>query len=181
MAAFFREYRDTLLAFTGIIIALLSLWFTWSQSQEQIKHNHISVEPRMNAYFSNDGRANKSGIYIINNGMGTAFVSAISATVNGKKVEPVAGNIFVGAVQALDLDIQCFVIGGPRPNDSFKVGEEIFLIEARGTDERCSGDSLTLRSAALDSARLDFVLDIESIYGDRFRYVYSQNKQIKRD
>ena len=24
MAAFFREYRDTLLAFTGIIIALLS-------------------------------------------------------------------------------------------------------------------------------------------------------------
>ncbi|HBR6978674.1 hypothetical protein [Klebsiella aerogenes] len=181
MAAFFREYRDILLAFTGIIIALLSLWFTWSQSQEQIKHNHISVEPRMNAYFSNDGRANKSGIYIINNGMGTAFVSAISATVNGKKVEPVAGNIFVGAVQALGLDIQCFVIGGPRPNDSFKVGEEIFLIEARGTDERCSGDSLILRSAALDSARLDFVLDIESIYGDRFRYVYSQNKQIKRD
>lgn len=87
----FREYRDTLLAFTGIIIALLSLWFTWSQRQEQIKHNHISVEPRMNAYFSNDGRVNKSGIYIINNGMGTAFVSAISVTVNGKKLNLLPG------------------------------------------------------------------------------------------
>lgn len=56
MKDFFREYRDTILASVGIIVAVFSLYFTQEQSKEQIKHNHISVEPRINAYVSNDGR-----------------------------------------------------------------------------------------------------------------------------
>lgn len=83
---FFREYRDTILASVGIIVAVFSLYFTQEQSKEQIKHNHISVEPRINAYVSNDGRINKSGLYIINNGMGTAFVSNITVMVDGKRL-----------------------------------------------------------------------------------------------
>ncbi|MDW9217329.1 hypothetical protein SE951_14675 [Escherichia coli] len=86
MKDFFREYRDTILASVGIIVAVFSLYFTQEQSKEQIKHNHISVEPRINAYVSNDGRINKSGLYIINNGMGTAFVSNITVMVDGKRL-----------------------------------------------------------------------------------------------
>jgi hypothetical protein len=177
--AFFKEYRDTVLASAGIIIAIGSLFFTIWQGKEQIRHNHISVEPRVNAYFANDGRINKSGIYIINNGMGTAFVSAISVTVDGKKVNPINNNVFLGAVSDLGLNAKCFVVGGPRPNDSFSVGDETILIEARGTDKSCSLDSLMLMLATLESSRLDFALDIESIYGDKFRYIYSENKQVR--
>lgn len=126
MKDFFREYRDTILASVGIIVAVFSLYFTQEQSKEQIKHNHISVEPRINAYVSNDGRINKSGLYIINNGMGTAFVSNITVMVDGKKIDPVGDNIFLASVHALGLDITCFVIGGPRPGDSFRVGDEVF-------------------------------------------------------
>lgn len=125
---FFREYRDTILASVGIIVAVFSLYFTQEQSKEQIKHNHISVEPRINAYVSNDGRINKSGLYIINNGMGTAFVSNITVMVDGKKIDPVGDNIFLASVHALGLDITCFVIGGPRPGDSFRVGDEVFWL-----------------------------------------------------
>jgi hypothetical protein len=95
--AFFKEYRDTVLASAGIIIAIGSFFTIW-QGKEQIRHNHISVEPRVNAYFAHDGRINKSGVYIINNGMGTAFVSAISVTVDGKKFNPLKNNVFLGAV-----------------------------------------------------------------------------------
>lgn len=179
MKDFFREYRDTILASVGIIVAVFSLYFTQEQSKEQIKHNHISVEPRINAYVSNDGRINKSGLYIINNGMGTAFVSNITVMVDGKKIDPVGDNIFLASVHALGLDITCFVIGGPRPGDSFRVGDEVFLVEARGTDSRCDVDSLELRLAASQTGRLDFILDVESIYGDKFRYIYSQDKQVK--
>ncbi|ELV2175703.1 TPA: hypothetical protein ACQ726_002565, partial [Escherichia coli] len=104
MKDFFREYRDTILASVGIIVAVFSLYFTQEQSKEQIKHNHISVEPRINAYVSNDGRINKSGLYIINNGMGTAFVSNITVMVDGKKIDPVGDNIFLASVHALGLD-----------------------------------------------------------------------------
>jgi len=177
MNAFFKEYRDTLIAFIAIILASASLGFTIWQGKQEIKHNHVSVEPRINAYFSNDGRKNMWGIYIINNGMGTAFVKNLTVRVNGEPVDAVEGNVFVGAVKALGLNAGCFIIGGPRPNDSFKVGEEIFLIEARDFDAKCSGDLITLRLASMNPKRFDFVLDTESIYGDKFRYVFSQNHQ----
>ncbi|WP_445495785.1 hypothetical protein [Photorhabdus sp. SF281] len=40
---------------------------------------------------------------------------------------------------------------------------------------------MRLRQAALYPHRLNFVLDTESIYGDKFRYTYSQNRQIRRE
>lgn len=177
--AFFKEYRDTILALAGILIAVCSLFFTAWQAKEQIRHNHISVEPRLNAYFSTDGRVKKSGLYIVNNGMGSAFVAGITVTVDGKEVKPILDNIFLGAVEALGLNANCFVVGGPRPNDSFRVGEEIFLIEARGTDKNCEVDALRLMLASLKSNRLDFILDTESMYGDKYRYIYSENRQVK--
>ncbi|HBQ8029078.1 TPA: hypothetical protein L8S82_004745 [Klebsiella aerogenes] len=181
MRHFLTTYRDSILALTGIIIAIISLGFAIWQGREEIRHNHISVEPRINAYFSNDGRKNQWGIYAINNGMGTAFVNRVVVMVNGKPVEPVDNNIFFGAVLALGLNAKCFVIGGPRPNDTFKVGEEIFLVEARGSDKNCAEDRLRVKWASQDPHQLDFVLDTESIYGDKFRYTYSQNRQVKLD
>lgn len=177
MRHFLSLHRDFILAAIGIFIAIISLFYTIWQGREQIRHNHISVEPRINAYFSNDGRENKWGVYIINNGMGTAFVKDISVTVDGKPVNAVNNNIFHGATSALGLNANCFVIGGPRPNDSFQVGEEIFLIEARDQNPDCAADRLRLKWATEAPHRLDFVLNIQSIYGDEFRYVFSLNKQ----
>lgn len=181
MRHFFTTYRDSILASAGIIIAIISLAFAIWQGREEIRHNHISVEPRINAYFSNDGRKNQWGIYVINNGMGTAFVNGLTVTVNDKPVDAIDNNIFVGAIQALGLHAECFVIGGPRPDDSFKVGEEIFLVEARGLDKNCAEDRLRLKWASQDPHQLDFVLDTKSIYGDKFRYTYYQNRQVKLD
>jgi hypothetical protein len=181
MRYFLTRYRDSILAFTGIVIASISLGFAIWQGKEQIKHNHISVEPRINAYFSNDSRKKQWGIYVTNNGMGTAFVKGITVIVNGKPVDAVDNNIFFGAVLALGLRAECFAIGGPRPNDSFKVGDEIFLVEARDSDKSCAGDLLNLKWASQQPLQLDFVLDTESIYGDHFRYTYSQNRQVRLD
>ncbi|WP_148244424.1 hypothetical protein [Enterobacter asburiae] len=181
MRHFLTTYRDSILALTGIIIAIISLGFAIWQGREEIKHNHISVEPRINAYFANDGRKNQWGIYAINNGMGTAFVNRMTVIVDGKPVDTIDNNIFYGAVLALGLRAECFVIGGPRPNDSFKVGEEIFLVEARGSDTSCAEDLLRLKRASKDPHLLDFVLDTESIYGDKFRYTYSLNRQVRLD
>ncbi|CAI1048853.1 hypothetical protein [Serratia quinivorans] len=181
MRHFLTRYRDSIFAFTGIIIASISLGFAIWQGKEQIKHNHISVEPRINAYFTNDSRKNQWGIYVTNNVMGTAFVKGITVMVNGKPVDAVNNNIFFGAVLALGLRAECFAIGGPRPNDSFKVGEEKFLVEARDFDKSCAGDLLSLKWASQQPQQLDFVLDTESIYGDKFRYTYSQNRQIRLD
>lgn len=180
MINFLKNYRDSILALAGIVIATISLCLAIWQGSEQIRHNHVSVEPRINAYFSSDGRKNQWGIYLINNGMGPAFVSGITATVDGKPVQTINNNIFLGVVRALGLRDSCFVISGPRPNDSFKTGEEIFLIEARDATPECAADRLQLMLSSMSPHRLNFTLETESIYGDRFRYDYSQNRQNPR-
>ena len=88
---------------------------------------------------------------------------------------------FFSALVALKLDPTCFKVGGPRKNDSFKVGDEQFLIEASedgtSTPASCPGDRLLLMKYQKD--RLDFKLKIESIYGDEFEYRYVKNEQVK--
>lgn len=69
----------------------------------------------------------------------------------------------------------------PASNDSFKAGEEIFLVEARGSDKSCAEDLLRLKWASKNPEQLDFVLDTGSIYGHTFRYTCSQNRQVKKD
>lgn len=50
-----------------------------------------------------------------------------------------------------------------------------------GSDKGCAEDMLRLKWASKDPEQLDFVLDTESIYGDKFRYTYSRNHQVKLD
>ena len=72
----------------------------------------------------------------------------------------------------------CLVVAGPRPNDSMRVGEEIQLITL-GTGSPL--DCLLTKAALLnaDWSRLDFVLKVKSIYGDRYSYRFKSNTQTK--
>jgi len=87
---------------------------------------------------------------------------------------------FYSAVLKLNLNPMCFIIGGPRPNDSFQIGHEQFLIEARKdtliTPKSCPLNRLQLME--YQKKRLDYKLKIESIYGDLFEYHYLKNIQV---
>ena len=165
-----------------LIIAIIALGFTIWQGREQIKHNHISVEPRFTSYFSNNSKEKKWGVYILNNGLGTGFVKELTVLVDGIEVPDHEWGKFYSAISALKLNPLCFLLGGPRKNDSFAVGEEIFLIEAQPENtalvpKSCATDRLLLM--VYQKERLNYKLEIESIYGDRFDYIYSNNTQTK--
>ncbi|EEZ39133.1 hypothetical protein [Photobacterium damselae] len=161
-----------------LAIAAIALGFSIWQGNSQIEHNHVSVEPRVTSYFSNHGPEGKWGIYIINNGMGTAFVKSLDIKVNGKSVSDHEFGKFYQAVVDLDLNPMCFIMGAPRPNDSFQVGEEVSLIESNEkAKQSCARDYLLLRE--YQKNKLDYELVIESIYGDTFTYKYSKNQQVK--
>ena len=168
---------DTTALFVAIIALGLSIW----QGRAQIIHNHVSVEPRINSYFSSNKKDEQHGIYIINNGMGTAFVSKLDVYVDGQIVQNHEYGKFYSAVLKLKLNPFCFIVGNPRPNDSFKVGEEQFLIEARKKDllspKKCPKEHGLLME--YQKNRLDYKLEFESIYGDRFKYSYAENIQIE--
>lgn len=159
-----------------VSIALVALGFSIWQAVIQRTHNHVSLEPRINAYYSNDGKAEQEGLYIINNGMGPAFVERFGVSVDGKTV-PEEDLWKLGAALApLGLNAMCLTIRGPRPNDSFKAGEEMALIEiSKGAPAVCSLTALKMRAAFAEN--LDFTLIVKSIYGDRFEYNLKKNLQ----
>lgn len=170
--------RIDLLAFFVAVIALLfSIWQGWSQ----IRHNHISVEPRINSYFSIDSKDDKWGIYLINNGMGAGYVVDLDVLVDGIVVPDHEWGKFFSAVVELQLNPMCFRVGGPRKNDSFKVGDEQFLIgrtkDSKLTPKSCPADRILLMQ--YQKSRLDYRLKFESIYGDTFQYQYSSNEQVE--
>ena len=157
-------------------VALLALGATVWQGNAQIKHNHVSVQPRMTSYFSNNGNDNKWGIYAVNNGMGTGFVESLEVFVDSKPMPDHMYGKFFSAITALKLNPMCFLIGGPRPNDSFQVGSEERLIEANPVvSKECALDKLALQAGS--AGRLDYELVVKSIYGDRFKYRFSTNTQ----
>ncbi|WP_448694950.1 hypothetical protein [Pseudomonas moraviensis] len=161
----------------ALAVALLALGATFWQAQAQIKHNHVSVEPRITSYFSNNGNKDQWGIYAFNNGMGNAFVESVKVYVDGQPVPDHQYGQFFSAVTALGLNPLCFLVGGPRPNDAFTVNSEERLIEANPkAPEVCALNKLLLQAYASD--RIDYELIVKSIYGDRFKYRYSKNAQV---
>ncbi|QGT83979.1 hypothetical protein [Pseudomonas coronafaciens] len=163
---------DRLSLAIGVCALGLSLW----QGYQQKVQNHIAVEPRINAYFKVDGKTDQNGLYIFNNGLGPAYVESIEVTVDGRPVTDASYGRFGGAVDSMRLGTDCLTIGGPRPNDSLKLGEEVGLIEiSKNAPSACAITKLLL--GVKIQKHLDFNLIIKSIYGDRFRYNFKNNIQ----
>lgn len=155
----------------------LSLWQGYIQRQ----HNHVSLEPRVNAYFQSNDSLGVTGLYIVNNGMGPGYVEGIEVYVDGKFIARSSRDqvwLFSSALEPLGISsIACIEVAGPRPNDSLKVGEEIQLIAVgKGSVSECLLARLELLN--VDWSRFDFNLVLKSIYGDRFIYKFSENEQV---
>ncbi|RMM79831.1 hypothetical protein ALQ71_00045 [Pseudomonas coronafaciens pv. striafaciens] len=159
-----------------VSIALIALIFSASQLYLQRVQNHVSVEPRLNAYYTNEAKLGNEGIHVVNNGLGPAFVESLDVVVNGNKIE--GTKKFFEAARLLGLNIECLSTGEPRPNDSLKTGEEILLlgVPKAGDPLKCAKTRLDLLLMKPDS--LDFTITIKSIYGDRFTYQLSKNAQV---
>ncbi|WP_423358497.1 hypothetical protein [Pseudomonas citronellolis] len=159
------------------IIALCALGLTFWQGHIQLKHNYKSLEPRINSYLKVEGKNQKIGIYLINNGLGPAYIENLQVTVDGEPIKDEGEwGKFYEALLKLKLSPTCFTVGGPRKNDSFSVGDEIFLIESNNNSEKhCALDNLLLVKYAKN--RLNFTIKTKSIYDEKFEYQYQGNIQ----
>lgn len=173
MAVLEKSNIDKLSLVIGICALGLSLW----QGYQQKVQNHVAVEPRINAYFKLDGKTDQNGVYIFNNGLGPAYVESLKVVVDGEPVTEAMYGSFVGALNSMRLGTDCFTVGGPRPNDSLKLGEEIGLIElSKNAPDSCALVKLLLGEKV--RRHLDFTLIVKSIYGDRFQYNFQSNTQV---
>lgn len=165
----------------SLVVAASALGLSLWQGYVQRQHNHVSLEPRVNAYFQSNESLGVTGLYIVNNGMGPGYVEEIKVFVDGKLIARSSQDqvwLFGSVLKPLGISsLSCISVAGPRPNDSLKVGEEAQLIAlGKGTGNECLMAKQDLIKT--EWYRLDFTLILKSIYGDRFFYRYSKNEQV---
>lgn len=165
----------------SLVVAVSALGLSLWQGYVQRQHNHVSLEPRINAYFQSNEGLGVTGLYVINNGLGPGYVEEIKIYVDGELIARSGQDqvwVFSSALKPLGVSSQsCIAVAGPRPNDSLKVGEEIQLITlGKGSIHECLLARLELLQT--DWSRLDFTFAVRSIYGDRFIYRYKGNEQV---
>jgi hypothetical protein len=165
---------------SSFIVAACALGLSVWQGYVQREHNHVSLEPRINAYFQSNNGKSTTGLYLINNGLGPGYVERLDIYFDGKLISSknqMDQWRFNSALLPLGLAQQpCIAVAGPRPNDSMKAGEEIQLITvSKGDLVECEKAKSALLGAAW--SRLDFVLQLKSIYGDSYTYRFSKNEQ----
>jgi hypothetical protein len=160
---------DRILAVIAIIISLSSVIFTYQQMATTIKHNHVSVEPRLYAYFSNEEQKNQFGIYLVNNGLGPAYIEEIKIYLDDEVLPKPEFGFWQSFIKRSNLNPLCFVWRIPGKSTSIKSEEEYFLIRARTAKaDECSGDKVIFFEKL---KQLKIEIAFESIYGDKFRTI----------
>jgi hypothetical protein len=64
---------DHVISATAVIISLSAFMLSLVQSRSTIKHYHVSLEPRLRIFFSNEEQQGKFGLYLSNIGLGPAY------------------------------------------------------------------------------------------------------------
>ncbi|WP_145569248.1 hypothetical protein [Yersinia mollaretii] len=177
-----RSYmRNNAVAIIALIVAVVSLGYTAYQVHILIKHNHVSVEPRITAYQMLSPSDDKVGVYVVNNGLGPAFFEHLSVYIDGVDIKGKeilsTKSKFYPAIELMGLKPDCFIFTEPDRNHSIAINEEVALIKIKASNGMCDKE---LKLFMEQHHRLDFQMDFKSIYHDKFSYTYQNNTQVER-
>ena len=162
---------ERILSIAAIIISLSALGLSFVQSYTIIKHNHVSLQPRLHAYFSNEEQNDKFGIYLVNNGLGPAYIKEFKVYLDNKILSETKFGYFQPLIDKLNLNQSCFAWGYLVKDSALDNRDDLLLIRAKnaGADE-CSVDKIGFFT---NLKRIKIEIAFESIYGDKFTYTYN--------
>ena len=163
---------EHILSTAAVVISIAAFILSITQSCSTIRHYHVSLEPRLYVYFSNEEQRDRFGFYLINNGLRPAYLTDFQVYLDNQPVSPAAFGDFQSLLEKLNLNPLCFVWVYYAKGTALENGKEHFLIRARKPQaDECSIDKLGLFYA--NRKRIKIVLAFESIYGDKFTYTYT--------
>ncbi len=93
--------------------------------------------------FSIEEQQDKFGIYLVNNGLGPAYIEEFKVYLDNKIVPEAEFGSWQSLIDQLNLNQSCFVVSSPAKGSGVDNREELFLIKATnaGADE-CSVDKI---------------------------------------
>lgn len=174
---------ELVLGASGLVTAIAALFLSIWQAQISIKHNHITVEPRLHFAFSVDSDKNQTGWYVTNAGLGTAFIQDFILYLDGKPLSDKRFGGFLDLFNRLYVDPRCFVIQWPAKGTAIEVNNSygLFKIKDKVDDLNCDEAKNEMFK---NLSRIKGKIVYESIYHDKFEIVdapYFVEKTLESD
>lgn len=159
-----------------MLVAVTSLVFTYRQISLSEAHDRISVQPRITLSFQNDGKRDRKGWYMSNNGLGPAYFTNFQLYVDNL---PIQSKFLVGwieALQKLGLRDQCFSTAWTPARTSVASGNEVDEPLLRLDMSKDSTCDVEFAKLFFNLKRLKVKIDYQSIYGENFSVTESPDQ-----
>lgn len=154
---------NILTAFIASLALAVAIW----QGIETRKHNRLSVAPYITVAPMLTGLNGLNGIYIANDGTGTAFIKKASLTVNGKQFD-LTTNSWPQVYEHLGIKPLCHSESWFKEGAALKAGEErqIISLTKNPLSASCPFELIKL----LSTKELNLSIEYYSIYKEKFFY-----------
>ena len=158
---------DKVLSISAIMIALAAVGVSIWQSVEIRKHNRFSLAPYIVVAPGLTGLDGKNGVFVENNGTGSAFIINAEIVANGK-VFDLTKNSWPQIYKHLNIKPLCHSESWFPKGSVLKAGMEHQLIGPTKSAEKptCRIEFVKLLSAN----KLQLNLEYQSIYEEEFQY-----------
>lgn len=169
---------EMIVALASAFVALCTAAFTAYQAYLSRRHNHLSVRPHLAQSFTKtDVRADGTvpiRMRIYNNGLGPAIIKSYKVYFDGNFLGDADNNENMRNLSRAIVGIvrrEMNIVGKPiwmfDPSEAFENHSHRDLIEI--TVNQNDGDDE--RRYFVNLERFDFVIDYETLYGERFNYL----------
>ncbi|MEV6425938.1 hypothetical protein [Streptomyces sp. NPDC051662] len=148
---------DTVTAIAATVIALGSLWVSYTQAKESRLHSHQSVRPVLQVRRFKERGDSKAGIEVINAGLGPAIVTKSVVRLDGEEIGQWNYHTQERVSESLSVRPEAFSL---RPGAVVLAGQSTFLfaLEEFSEDQHDWFWNLITR-------RLVIEIHYESLYG----------------
>ena len=156
---------ELIISFSSVSIALMALFVSIWQSIETREHNKNSLKPYLTAAPLLNGIKGENGVYIINDGVGPAYIKSAHLTVEGQEFD-LSRNIWPDVYKHIGLKKLCYSESWFKKGSALRAGEAMRLLapSASPIASDCPIEFIKLISVK------ELVLQIEyqSVYEDDF-------------
>jgi len=123
---------EKILSVSALIISIFALAVSVWQGMDNRDFNRLSVKPHLQVNPKLTGDS-ESGLYLENAGTGTAFINAITISVNGKTFDLIKDNASI-FFESIQVKHGCYIESWPRKGAAIQSGKEFPLIQVTEAD-----------------------------------------------
>ena len=158
---------DRILSISAILIAFCAVCVSIWQGAATREHNRLSLAPFITSAPMLTGIDEKNGIYVSNDGTGTAFIKKAYVIANGKPFD-LTKNSWPKIYKHLSIKNLCHSESWFKVGAALKSGESIKILAPTKSpkDPECPIQFIKLLAAS----ELDLYLVYESIYQEEYQY-----------